>query len=96
MSSGNYNFNPKVLHPHENFLQMTSDTQLTPFYFGGSQVPLYVHNAHGTGMSHPHTSEYKFTLQDQNHMTPQKRGTVVTNNKYNRIMMPKMLAGIMK
>lgn len=94
MASGEYNFRPKVLHPHENFLQMTSDTALPPFYFGASQVPLYVHNVMGSGLEGKQTGEYKYTLRDKDLMTPQKRGLVVTNNKNNKIMLPKFMSGV--
>jgi hypothetical protein len=35
-----YNYNPKVTHPNKIFLQMTSGGFQTPFFFGGSQVPV--------------------------------------------------------
>jgi hypothetical protein len=37
MNSG---FNPKVANPNKMLSQMTSGELQTPFYFGGSQVPL--------------------------------------------------------
>jgi len=35
-----YNYNPKVLNPNTIFPQMTSGGFQTPFFFGGSQVPV--------------------------------------------------------
>ena len=35
-----YNYNPKVLHPNKTFIQMESGGFQTPFFFGGSQVPV--------------------------------------------------------
>ena len=37
--SGTYNYNPKVEHPNNIFLQSASDGG-RPFYFGASQVPI--------------------------------------------------------
>jgi hypothetical protein len=33
-------YNPKVLHPYANFIQMRSETMNPPFFTGGSQVPV--------------------------------------------------------
>jgi hypothetical protein len=40
--SFNYGYNPKVLHPDmsNNIPQMRSGEFQTPFFFGGSQVPI--------------------------------------------------------
>lgn len=40
--SQNYAYNPKVEHPHlnNNIPQMLSSALQTPFFFGGSQVPV--------------------------------------------------------
>jgi hypothetical protein len=40
---------PKVMHPTETFSQLASNQP--PFYFGGSQVPIYVKPSSGRGMS---------------------------------------------
>lgn len=37
-----YNVWQKVLNPNAVLPQMTSDTQLPPFYFGGSPMPMYL------------------------------------------------------
>lgn len=37
-----YNVWQKVLNPTAILPQMTSDTQLPPFYFGGSPMPMYL------------------------------------------------------
>lgn len=33
-------YNPKVLHPYANLIQMRSETMNPPFFLGGSQVPV--------------------------------------------------------
>jgi hypothetical protein len=33
-------YNPKVLHPYANLIQMRSEWQNPPFFLGGSQVPV--------------------------------------------------------
>lgn len=49
-TAGIYNFHPKVEHPNSVFPQMESGEYQPPFYFGGSQVPVNLHVAHGSGM----------------------------------------------
>jgi hypothetical protein len=68
MSNQFYNYHPKVTHPHNVFLQMTSNNDQIPFYFGASQVPNDLHiqmtglglhkNFHST-FDHMRTSKLK-------------------------------------
>jgi hypothetical protein len=52
-----YNYNPKVENPNKIFYQMTSNGFQTPFFFGGSQVPVTL------GLispSHPYEDLYSY------------------------------------
>ena len=50
-TAGTYNYRPKVDNPRAIFQQMTSDNQLPPFYFGGSQVPINLGIFTGSGIT---------------------------------------------
>ena len=46
MSSGHYNFNPKIQFQNTVLPQMTSDVYLPSFHFGASQVPHALNEKH--------------------------------------------------
>lgn len=52
-ASGTYSYWPKVNNPNAQFIQMTSDALLPPFFFGGSQIPHTLGIARGSGISGP-------------------------------------------
>ena len=62
-TSGFYNYHPKVAHPTTIFPQMESGGFQTPFFFGGSQVPVNLGLATGSGFRTSH----KFTVQAEWH-----------------------------
>lgn len=46
-----YLYNPKVLHPNQNFIISETPNNQPPFYFGGSQVIIpETNNISGTGI----------------------------------------------
>jgi len=65
--AGIYNYHPKVDNPNKIFYQMESGEYQPPFYFGGSQVPINLHVAHGSGIRKP----YECSVANRN-MTPVK------------------------
>lgn len=85
-TAGIYNYRPKVAHPNEIFIQMTSDGLQKPFYFGGSQVPINLNlPPEGSGLM----KQYTYTSDKQNNLSMKGRGIEVTTSKYNKICMPK-------
>lgn len=89
-TSGFYNYHPKVAHPTTIFPQMESGGFQTPFFFGGSQVPVNLGLATGSGFRTSH----KFTNDKIKTLDMQGRGIKTTMDKHNRIMMPKHMASI--
>ena len=86
-TSGIYNYWPKVTHPNAILPQTTSDGFQTPFYFGGSQVPINLNIATGSGIYTPYISHTNM----KNTMSAEKRGTGLTTTKNLNIHLPKYL-----
>ena len=86
--SGIYNFHPKVVEPNKIFYQMESGEYQVPFYFGGSQVPINLHVAHGSGIRTPYVSthEYKKEIPVKGHGFG--CGLKTTSRKNDNIRMP--------
>jgi hypothetical protein len=83
-TAGTYNYWPKVNHPDAILPQMTSETALPRFYFGGSQIPVNL------GIEHNGQTKTGY----ESHMDKKKeinvRGTgVVTTSKHHRIRLPR-------
>lgn len=90
-TAGIYNYRPKVDNPHKIFYQMESGEFQPPFYFGGSQVPINLNVAHGSGIR----SSYKSSMDGIKHI-PMKGhglglGLKTTMNKTDNIRLPKHL-----
>ena len=89
--SGYYNYRPKVDNPTEVFHQMKSDPYQPPFYFGGSQVPVNLSIAHGSGIKRNYIS-HNNQIQD----IPMKGhgfgcGLKTTSNKNDNIKLAKFM-----
>jgi len=84
-TSGTYANWSKIQHPDKIFQQMTSDTQLTPFYFGGSQVPTNLGIITGSGIHR----KFKSSLHKANMEILNGRGLHTTYEHTDRIMLPK-------
>jgi len=84
-TSGTYQHWPKVLNPHAILHQMTSDTQLPPFFYGGSQVPTNLHISTGSGI----TKRFKNSLHKADTESVYGRGLHTTYEHTDRIMLPK-------
>ena len=84
-TSGTYANWSKIQHPDKIFHQMTSDTQLPSFFFGGSQVPNALHISTGSGIR---KNFYNSTIL-QKVKDLQGRGIHTTYEHTDRIMMPK-------
>lgn len=91
-TSGTYNYNPKVTHPREEFIQMTSGGFQVPFFFGGSQIPINLGIATGSGIHTPYVSH----VSHMKHLTAEKRGTGLTVQKNHNIYLPKHIKTIKK
>ena len=89
-TAGIYGYFPKVEHPNETFGQMNSDTVQTPFYFGGSQVPVNLHITTGSGIRTAH----KFSYEDRDALSTHGRGIHTTVAKNNNIMLPKYMSSL--
>jgi hypothetical protein len=89
-TSGTYSNWTKVQHPDKVFHQMTSDTQLTPFYFGGSQVPINLGIKTGSGIK----KDFYHSKILQQVKDLQGRGIHTTYEHTDRIMMPKHMRRI--
>ena len=89
-TSGTYQYWDKVLHPNSILPQMTGDTHLPPFFYGGSQVPNALHIAIGSGLK-PKFYNSKI-LQGVKDL--QGRGIHTTYEHTDRIMMPKHMRRI--
>ena len=90
MSGG---YNPKVSHPYlsNNIPQMRSNDRQTPFFFGGSQVPidleLPVGSFSGSGMSHFKKGMPSKTHKGEEDFTT-KKGDIVFHQKGHYIRKP--------
>ena len=86
--SGIYNYHPKVNEPNKIFYQMESGEFQTPFYFGGSQVPLNLGVSIGSGIKSPYVStcEYKKDIDLKGHGLG--CGLKTTMRKNDNIRMP--------
>ena len=91
-TSGIYNFHPKIEHPNKVFMQMESGGFQTPFFFGGSQIPLELNHASGSGIKTPYVSHTRHARA----MDAQQRGTGVTVHKNHKIYLPKYMSSISK
>ena len=84
-TSGTYQYWPKVVNPHAIIPQMTSDTQLPPFFFGGSQVPVNLGIMTGGGFK----KRFKSSLHKADSEALYGRGLHTTYEHTDRIMLPK-------
>ena len=89
-SAGTYNYRPKVDHPNKVFHQMTSDTLQKPFFFGGSQVPVNLGLAIGSGIHTPYISHVKHMKA----LSAKGRGLNLTVQKNHKIYLPKCMKTI--
>ena len=85
MSTGHYNYRPKVDNPTKIFHQMTSDGYLPPFFFGGSQVPINLGIMNGSGIRKKYVNS--FHLKDINSTVG--RGIHTSYEHTNKLMFPK-------
>jgi len=83
-TSGTYTNWTKVQHPDKVFYQMTSDTRLPSFFFGGSQVPSNLGIMTGSGIK---KKFYNSTVL-QKSKDVLGRGIHTTYEHTDRIMMP--------
>jgi hypothetical protein len=95
-SSGIYSYWPKVNHPTSDMYQMTSGGFQSPFFFGGSQVPVNLHlDNHvitGSGI-HGYTSHlHKMSMLPVSGSPV--RGIATTASKSNKIYLPKYMPTI--
>lgn len=90
-TSGIYNYRPKVDNPNQVFHQMESGGFQTPFYFGGSQVPVNLHMAHGSGIK----TSYKCHRQQASDLQSKGHGfgcgLKTTSNKNDNIKLTKYM-----
>ena len=84
-TSGTYHYWPKVVNPHAILPQMTGDTQLPPFFFGASQVPVNLHLMTGSGIK----PDFYHSKILQKVKDLQGRGIHTTYEHTDRIMIPK-------
>ena len=91
-TAGIYNYRPKVEHPNKMFIQMTSDGFQKPFFFGGSQVPVNLGIATGSGFHTPYVSH----VEHMKALPATKRGTEMTVQKNHKVYLPKSMKGIKK
>lgn len=91
-TAGIYNYHPKVEHPNSVLPQMTSDGFQTPFFFGGSQVPVNLGIATGSGIHTPYISH----VSHMKALGTQGRGIETTVQKNHKIYLPKHMKTIKK
>ena len=89
-TSGIYNYHPKVAHPGAVLPQMTSDGFQPPFFFGGSQTPVSLGIATGSGIHTPYISH----VEHAKVMPASKRGTGLTVHKNHNVYLPKHMKGM--
>lgn len=89
-TAGIYNYHPKVAHPNKVFPQMASDTHQPPFFFGGSQVPINLGLATGSGVHTPYISH----IEHMKSMNTKGRGINTTVQKNHKIYLPKHMKGL--
>jgi len=91
-TAGIYNYHPKVEHPNKVFPQMTSDGFQPPFFFGGSQVPVNLGIATGSGIHTPYISH----IDHMKALSAKGRGIETTVQKQHKIYLPKHMKTIKK
>ena len=84
-TAGTYNYWSKIQHPNSVLPQMTSDGNLPPIFFGGSQVPINLGIKNGSGFNKRYINS--FDLKDNHHLNG--RGIHPTYEHTNKIMFPK-------
>lgn len=89
--SGIYNYRPKVDNPNKIFYQMQSDGFQEPFYFGGSQVPINLNVAHGSGFRTHYNSSHDHIMSIPTKGHGFGIGHKTTANKNDNIRLPKVL-----
>ena len=89
-TAGTYNYHPKVANPNKQFIQMTSGEYQAPFFFGGSQVPINLGIATGSGFK-PH---YRSHIHHMQELDMQGRGIKTTVQKDHKIYLPKHMSTI--
>jgi hypothetical protein len=87
-TSGIYNYHPKVEHPKAVMTQMASDCHQPPFFFGGSQVPINLGHAHGSGFK----TLYKDSRLRPNYKLQRIPSTSI--EKHSKIMIPHKGSGL--
>jgi len=90
-TSGIYSYQPKVDNPNKVFYQMESGGFQPPFYFGGSQVPINLGYAHGSGFKQTYVNSRNSILE-----TPSKEhgvgcGLKTTHRKNDKIRLAKVM-----
>lgn len=89
-TSGIYNYHPKVAHPNAIFpVQMASDTEQPPFFFGGSQVPMNLGMMSGSGILKPVKTLYKNSIRVKEEQSAKGRGLNATPSKHSKIFLSK-------
>jgi len=91
-TAGIYNYHPKVANPNKVLPQMTSDEFQPPFFFGGSQVPVSLGIATGSGIHTPYISH----IDHMKALNCQGRGIETTVQKNHKIYLPKHMKSIKK
>lgn len=91
-TAGVYNYHPKVAHPNKIYKQMESGGFQSPFFFGGSQVPLELNHMNGSGIKTPYVSH----MHHMKCLNAQNRGTGLTVQKNHKIYLPKYMSSISK
>lgn len=84
-TAGTYNYWAKIQNPNSVLPQMTSDGDLPPVYFGGSQVPINLGIKTGSGLHKKYLNS--FDLKDHKNLIG--RGIHTTYEHTNKIMFPK-------
>jgi hypothetical protein len=96
-TSGIYNYHPKVAHPNAVFpVQMASDTEQPPFFFGGSQVPVNLGFMSGSGILKPGKKPYKSSVRVKEEQTAMGRGLSATPSKHSKIFLSKGMPSLRK
>lgn len=90
-TAGIYNYHPKLDNPNKVFHQMESGTFQTPFYFGGSQVPVNLNIAHGSGFKTHYNSSMDHIMSIPSKGHGFGLGHKTTSNKNDNIRLPKHL-----
>jgi hypothetical protein len=90
-TAGIYNYRPKVDNPNKIFSQMESGGFQTPFFFGGSQVPINLGTIHGSGFKKSYYNSFDHIMDIPTKGHGFGLGHKTTSNKNDNIRLPKHL-----